>query len=69
MIEQIEFFTPARISEMWEMLEMLMRMVSPGVMISFAITAVGLVLVIIINAFKQAAAKKDDDDEIEVRHY
>lgn len=66
----IVFYTPERMAELWKNVESLLSMVSPGVMIWVAITAVGMLLIIIINAFRQATApKEEDDDDVEVRHY
>lgn len=73
MIGNIVFFTPARMAELWENVETLLKMVSPGVMIMAALTLLGFLLVTVVNLFRESAAPKrrgdDDDDEVEVRHY
>ena len=59
---KIDFFTDARLSEMWGYIKMLLEMVSPGVMIFFAIATAGILIGIIANAFRQASKKQDNQD-------
>ncbi|GEM02003.1 hypothetical protein SAMN05421839_12534 [Halolactibacillus halophilus] len=59
---KIEFFTDARLSEMWGYIKMLLEMVAPGVMIFFAIATAGLLISIIAKSFRQASKEKDGHD-------
>jgi hypothetical protein len=59
---QIEFFTEARLNEMWGYIKMLLEMVAPGVMIFFAIATAGILISIIAKSFRQASKEKDDHD-------
>lgn len=69
----IVFFTPERMSELWDMVGKLLSMASPMVMLAAAIVAVGLLIGVVIHSFRQAAVtkKEDDDDDngYEVRRY
>lgn len=71
MSTNITFATPENMNIFWGHVKTLLGFASPWVMMGVAIIAVGLVLVIVIGAFKQAAKKDNDDDdgEIEIRHY
>lgn len=59
---KIDFFTEARLNEMWLYIKMLLEMVSPGVMIAFAIASAGLLVSIVAKSFKQSAKEKDNHD-------
>lgn len=59
---KIDFFTEARLNEMWLYIKMLLEMVSPGVMIAFAIASSGLLVSIVAKSFKQSAKEKDNHD-------
>lgn len=59
---KLEFFTDARLNEMWGYIKMLLEMVAPGVMITFGIFAVGLLVSIVAKSFRQASKEKDDHD-------
>jgi len=64
----ITFATPENMDQFWSFVKTLLSFASPWVMIAFAILAVGFLLVIIVNAWKNAG-REEDEDEIEVRHY
>lgn len=66
---EVDFFTSANMALLWGYVKMLVSMASPGMMISFAITCVGFLLIIVVKAFRSNDDDKNDDDEIEVRHY
>lgn len=69
-IPDMTFFTDARMQEFWGLVKALLLSVSPMVMISVALIAVGMLLTIIVNSFKQARSKDDDDDsDYEIKHY
>lgn len=57
---KIQFFTDARLGEMWGYIKMLLEMVSPGVMIFFAIASAGILINIVSKAFRQASKEQDN---------
>ena len=59
---KLEFFTDARLNEMWGYIKMLLEMVAPGVMITFGIFAVGLLVSIVAKSFRQASKEQDNQD-------
>lgn len=62
------FYTDERLAQLWDFVRQLLQMTSPGVMIWFAIVAVGLLLTIVVNAWRKSSSDRDEDD-IEIRHY
>lgn len=58
----IQFFTPERMSEFWSMLKSALGVAAPAVMISFAVSAVGLLLKVLIGSFKKKDDKEKDYD-------
>lgn len=69
-IPKITFFTAERMEQLWGYTWMLLSMANPAVMLVIALLAVGMLLAIVIDAFKKSAKEKDDDDDdYEVRHY
>lgn len=68
-IGNIVFYTPERMAEFWGFVKTLLSMVSPGVMIAVAIIAVGMILTVVVRAWKEAAAPKEEGEEIEIRRY
>lgn len=64
----ITFATPENMTTFWGFVQTLLGFAQPWIMIAFAILAVGFLLVIIVNSFRQAA-KKDEEEEIDLRHY
>lgn len=66
---KITFWNNQTINEFWEYVRILLEGISPGILISVAIVAVGLVLTIIVNAWKRSSKDLEKDDDIEIRHY
>lgn len=67
---EITFFTPERMNQLWGFVEMLLKTVQPMIMIVFAIVAVGLLLGIVINAWKRSSKDLEhEDDDYEYREY
>lgn len=65
----VTFFTPERYSELWAMLEGLLKLASPSVLIVVAIFMVGMVLLWIIRIFKTGSDKEDSDDDFDIHYY
>jgi hypothetical protein len=65
---EITFFNAENMALFWEYSRMLLKGASPGVLIAFALVAVGWLLNIIIQAFRKSA-RDDDEDDIEIKHY
>lgn len=64
------FFTQARLKEFWDMVFGLVKLASPGVLISVAIACVGLILVLAVKAFKKGADSEDDHDrDYDIKYY
>lgn len=64
------FFTPARLKEFWQMVEALLKFASPAVLIFVALSAVGLLLVLVIKSFKKGADSEDEDDkDYDIKYY
>lgn len=63
----ITFATAENMAQFWSFVETLLGFAAPWLMIAVAILAVGLLVTVIIKAWKQGA--KDEDDDVEVRHY
>lgn len=70
------FFTSARLMEFWGWVKILLQMASPAVLIAVAIIAVGLLLAIVIRAFKKSSKEQyagsydvieEDDDDFKRR--
>ncbi|MCK6259391.1 hypothetical protein LCY76_22730 [Fictibacillus sp. KIGAM418] len=68
-MKQIDFYTSDNMAQFWDFTKGLLQTTAPGIMLWFAVTAVGIVLTIIVKAFRQSSKEDDEDDEIEVRHY
>jgi hypothetical protein len=64
---EITFFNEENMALFWEYSRMLLKGASPGVLLVFAVVAVGWLLNIIIQSFKKSA--KDDDDDFDIKHY
>ena len=60
----MEFFTAERMNEFWDNNQKLLTIISPWIMIIFAIILVGIVLTMVIRFFVQANKKKN-----KIRHY
>lgn len=65
---KLEFFTDARLDELWNYVKMLLEMISPGIMITFGMFAVGLLISIVAKSFHQAS-KQDDQQDYDYQEY
>lgn len=65
----ISFATDGNMTVFWGFVRTLLSFASPWVMIAVAILAVGMLLAIVVQAFKKASKEDDPDDDIEIRHY
>lgn len=65
---EIDFWSADNMGEFWNYVKMILEGVSPGIMISVAVAAVGLLLGIVVKSWRKAS-KDEDDDDIEFRHY
>lgn len=64
------FFTSARLKEFWQMVEGLLKFAAPSVLIFVAISAVGLLLVLVIKSFKKGANSEDDENkDYDIKYY
>lgn len=64
------FFTTARLKEFWDIVAGLLKFASPSVLIFVAITAVGMILIAAIRAFKKGADSEDEDDkDYDIKYY
>lgn len=69
-IPQIEFFNESNMLLFWGYLGMFLKVVSPALLISIALSAVGLLLLVIVRAVKKAYFDEPEDDEdYDIRHY
>lgn len=65
----IDFYSTENLNLFWEYVKGLLQTTAPGVMIWFALVSVGLLLGIIVKAWRQSSKEQEDDDDIEFRHY
>lgn len=68
------FFDAKNLKGLWDFVAVLLKYVAPGVMIFVAIFIVGLVINLVVRAFKKGADdddddKRKDDDEYDMRYY
>lgn len=63
----IEFWDENSMLEFWGLVRMLLEGISPGVMITAAISAVGLLLVMVVKSWRKSS--DDQDEDIEIRRY
>lgn len=69
---EADFWTSSRLSELWDIVGVLLKFVAPGLMIVVAIIGVGMLLKYIIDAFKQGAddeRRNQDEEDYEVKYY
>lgn len=66
---KIEFYTTENMSLFWSYTKMLLQGISPGIMLVFAVVCVGLLLGIVVRAWKKSARDLENEDEIEYREY
>lgn len=64
-----DFFTKARLKEFWDMVGGLLKFAAPSVLIFVAITAVGMLLIIAIKAFKKGADSEERDKDFDIKYY
>lgn len=65
----VTFFTPQRMSELWEMVGGLLKFASPSVLIFVALTCVGMFLMIVINAVKKAANHDKENEDFDIKYF
>lgn len=65
---KIDFWTNANMGLFWEYVKTLLVTIQPGVMLWVAVGAVGLLLGIVVNAWRESSEKKKEDD-VEYREY
>jgi len=66
------FFTTQRLSVFWDYVGALIKYIAPAIMIAVAIAIVGMVLNVIITAFRKGADSEDrrkDDDDYDMKYY
>ncbi|WP_249646155.1 MULTISPECIES: hypothetical protein [unclassified Lysinibacillus] len=66
------FFTPQRLDVFWSYVGALIKYIAPAIMIAVALYCVGMVLNVIISAFRKGADSEDrrkDDDDIDMKYY
>lgn len=66
---EINFLNGENLSLMWSYARTLLSGVSPLILISFAIVSVGLLLGIVIKAWKSISKDSEKEDDVEIRHY
>ncbi|MDQ0412897.1 hypothetical protein [Mesobacillus stamsii] len=64
----IDFWTTTNMSLFWDYAKVLLETTAPGVMIWFALIGVGMLLTIVVGAWKESA-KKDNDDDYDYKEY
>jgi hypothetical protein len=65
---EINFYSTENLALFWDYVKMLLSATAPGVMIWFALVGVGLLLGIVVKAWKQSA-KEEENEDIEIKHY
>jgi hypothetical protein len=68
MIPTVNFFNEENMTLFWEYCKSLLSTAAPGVLIVIAVMGVGMLITIIINAWKEAN-KKEQDDDYDYREY
>lgn len=63
-----DFWSAVNMSTFWEFVEGILGTAAPGVMLWFAIIGVGMLLKIVVNAWKESA-KKDDSEDYDYKEY
>ena len=68
---EIEFFSSERLAELWEIFASLVKFASPGILISVAFTAAGLLLTFVVIAFRKGANTDEDERErdYDIKYY
>ena len=65
---EITFLNSENLNQLWSFVGTLLKGVSPGILISFSIVCVGLLINIVIKAWK-GSAKEQEDEDVDIRHY
>jgi ABC-type amino acid transport system permease subunit len=65
---KIDFWSDNTMTEFWGYVRMLLEGVSPGIMLTVAVAAVGIMVGIVVKAFKSSSEDEEDED-YEVKHY
>ncbi|MFP7202636.1 hypothetical protein SFC08_16825 [Lysinibacillus halotolerans] len=66
----ISFATTENMNTFWGYVKTLLGFASPWVMLAVSILAVGMLITIVIIAWKNASKdKEEDDDDFEIKHY
>lgn len=63
----ITFGNSTDLAEFWNMVKMLLTAVNPWVMISFSIVCVGLLLAIVVKAWRNASKETDHDSDYDYK--
>lgn len=63
------FFTPERMTEFWDLLKIVLKVVVPVIMMSFALSILGLMIDMVMRIFKKDKNNNNDDDDIDVMYY
>lgn len=66
------FLTTQRLNVFWDYVGVLLKFIAPGVLITVAFFAVGMVLNVAIKAFKKGADnddKRSKDDDYDMKYY
>lgn len=68
-MNDLVFYTPETMGKLWSWIGSLLSYTSPGVLIVFAIGAIGMLIWLIFYAIGAAFKKDDDPDDFDIRHY
>jgi len=67
------FFDTKNLNTLWDFVAVLLKYVSPGIMMLVAFTAVGMIIKMVIKMWRKGDGDDDDrrknDDEYETRYY
>ncbi|MEF7566327.1 hypothetical protein V4V35_25390 [Bacillus infantis] len=65
---KIDFWKDDTMAQFWSYVRMLLEGISPGIMITVAVAAVGIMVGIVVKAFKSSSEDEEEED-YEVKHY
>ncbi len=65
----IDFWTTSNMNEFWGYVRMLLETISPGIMITVAVVAVGLLVGIVVSTWRKAQKDQEQEQDYEVRRY
>lgn len=72
---EINFWNSENMLQFWSYVRLLLEGISPGILITVAVVAVGLLLGIVVKAWAKSSDDqlrergRDEDDDIEFRRY